>query len=719
MSASARKGDTQVGIGPEQLAIMGTRVDAARGGSTGRSTSGRGGGRGRRPLTLIALVGLLWALSPVPAASAHAYLLASTPSSGYAITSPPTAITLDFDEAVTVGSRPMVLTDTAGGRHELGSPAVSLGGRRVSAPVPTPLADGGYRVDWQVTGDDGDPMSGVITFSVGAGTAVPAAAGDAPPALDAPVVVAMRWVLFLGLALGLGGLTGDRLARRVLREVRSVVPPPPRPAVLLGAGLGAVAVAVLAALQVGSDPVRLITTGPGQILLIELAGFLLAMGLALVAHTRPAPVIRVGAAAALLAVVAAEGLRAHPGASSPIWGTVLTMVHLVSASVWIGGLVHVVRAGRLWRGQERAVGSTRLLVVDYSRLALILVLVVVVTGVLQTVILLPDLAALVDTTYGVLLLAKVALVVLVLGLAVLARRRLQRSIRTLTGAPLGRGVRAEAAGLVGVLAVTAVLVSVVPAGPATATLAAPPAPVGPVVPAGTLAGQVTVIATASEGRLVIRMSTPERDDLGTDEAASGEAGGSTPAQIATAAGAPAAADYRVTALLTAPEEEAKEVTLRGCGAGCFTAPVQWQEGTSDLRLDIVAPPWRAGIANLEIPWPPRTDPAMLGNVLTAMRNAPSMTVYQAVTSDYDGDAGPEARLSLSGAEFLDSEPYGGGGGDPVVFAGDSGELEVRLSFPQGIAIRMLLSSDYRILRQEATTPNHLIISTFEYPPDQE
>jgi copper transport protein len=81
---------------------------------------------------------------------------------------------------------------------------------------------------------------------------------------------------------------------------------------------------------------------------------------------------------------------------------------------------------------------------------------------------------------------------------------------------LGRAVRAEAGGLVGVLAVTAVLVSVAPAGPASTEPAAPLSLIVPGVPVGTLTGQITVNATASAGQLVIRMSSPGRDDLGTD-----------------------------------------------------------------------------------------------------------------------------------------------------------------------------------------------------------
>jgi copper transport protein len=314
-------------------------------------------------------------------------------------------------------------------------------------------------------------------------------------------------------------------------------------------------------------------------------------------------------------------------------------------------------------------------------------------------------SSLIDTTYGLVLLGKLLLVLASLLGALLARRRLRHSMPTATANPLGRAVRVEAAALAGVLAVTAVLVSVAPPGPATADLAAPPAPAGPVVPAGTLAGVITVIATASAGQLVLRMSAPGRDDLGSDN--------TNPEQPSTHP-----ADYRLAALWSVHGTAPQSLTVRGCGAGCFTGPMNWRPGTNQLHLSITAPPWPAGTATLDIPWPPRTDPALLPTVLTAMRAVPHLTVYQAVTSDYTGYPGNEIELPFSGADFLATEPYNSGGGNPVVLNSTPGETEIGMAFPSGIAIHLFVGADHRILREVATTPNHLITSTFEYPPNR-
>ncbi|WP_297549173.1 copper resistance protein CopC [Amycolatopsis sp.] len=662
---------------------------------------GKSAGRTRRAVWTSAIAVVFWLVLPSPAASAHATLLGSTPSAGYAVATAPTAVTLDFDEAVSISTSPLTLLDTAGHPFTLGRPALSLGGRRLSAPVPEWLADGGYRVHWEVTAQDGDLVDGAITFAVGAGTAVPSGDANGGSAIDSPVVIVLRWALFSGLFVALGGAVGAWLARRVTREARSndVALDGPRPLLAIGAGLGALAAAGLAVDQVGVGFSTLTSSAAGLVLIVELVAFLVSAVLAILARSRPGSGLEMVAAMPLVAVVVAEGLRAHPHADSPVLGAALTIVHLLAAGAWVGALVHVLRTARAWRGRP---GWTRLLVYDYARLAVVLLVLVVATGTAEALIVLPSVASLVDTFYGVVLLAKIVLVAAVIVLAVVSRRRLSRSRRTRTEHPLGRSVRAEAVVLAGVLVVTSVLVSVAPARPVSDDLAAPPPVTGLVVPAGTLAGQVTVIATASAGQLVIRMSTPDRDDLGTDDADStGAASGPPP--------------YRLAASVTSDGPGPDPLTMRGCGAGCFTTPITWRTGVNHLQLSIAAGPWHAGNTTLDIPWPARTDSSVLPEVLTAMHAVPHLTLHEAVTSDYNGYPGTEATLPLSGTEFLATEPYGNGGVTPVALATTETETEIGLVFPQGLVVRLFLDTNHRILREEYVTPNHLITRTFEYP----
>jgi copper transport protein len=662
----------------------------------------------RRIAMMVMLAGFLGMALPTPVASAHAYLLASTPPGGYAVPTAPADVSLDFDLPVTIGAVPLALTDSAGAPKELGPAALSLGGRRLSAHVAAQLADGGYRIRWEVTADDGDVVSGVIAFTVGkAAGAIPEVPSGAL-AVDSVVVIVSRWVLFAGLALALGGLLGATLVARVLREMATDGAGAPRPAILVGSVLGFAAASVLAAAQIGGDAPRLISTGPGRIVGVEALAFASAAFLGWLGRRRGDPRLSGAAGLVLLAVVAAEGVRAHPHADSPVWGTTLTITHLLTAALWVGALLHVLRTAHRWRDHP---GWTSLLIHDYARVALLGVAVVVATGTAEAIIVVPNLAALVTTTYGLVLTAKIALVAAVVVLAVLGRRRLRTAVRTTSGSPIGRAILVEMGALVGILAVTAVLVSVTPARPVNTELPAPPLPSGPVITLGTLAGQITVIAAASAGQLVIRMTSPDRDDLGTDNADTGGAGADTPS---IDRGSPSLT-YRLTARLESPEAPAVPLTLLGCGPGCFTTPITWRPGVNPLRITIDAPPWSGGAALLDVPWPPRADSSMLAEVLAAMRAVPQMTVHQAVTSNYSGYRGEEGALRISGAEFLNTEPYGSGTADVVILASRPEETELGLGFPGGIAVRLFIGADRRILREEETAPNHLITSTFEYP----
>ncbi len=654
-------------------------------------------------LAVGALTPLLWLLLPTPAASAHATLLGTTPPAGYAVPTSPPQLTLDFDEPVSIDAAAVTLTSSVGAAQPLGKPALLLGGRRVSAAVPEHLAWGGYQVHWQVTAQDGDPVTGGFTFAVGTGSAVPASTPGGAE-VDPPQMIVLRWLLFSGFALVVGGAAGAWLTGRVVREAHSrrITLDAPAPLLRSGALVGVIAGIGLAVQSVGLRIWRLPDTTSGRLIMVEAAAFLVSLALAFIVRAPRLAVLRraiggqmlaVGATLPLIAVAVAEGLRAHPHAHSPVLGFVVTVAHLLAVAVWLGALVHVVRVARRWRGDA---GWARLLGHDYARLAVILLLVVLASGTVEAILLLPGFAALVDTTYGVVLLVKVGVVAVVITLAVLGRQQLRRTPLASAGGPFGRVAWVEIAGLVGVLAVTALLVSVAPPGPTTTALAAPPAPTGLVVPAGTLAGEVTVLAQASTGELVVHLSTPASD---TD--AGGQSG------------------FQVAATLTLAEDTTHPLNLAGCGQGCYTAPVNWRTGANSVSLTVSAAPWHGGIAHLDIPWPPRSDPALLPTVLIAMRAVPHVAVREATTSDYSGNPGTEQPLPSSGAQFVDAEPYATGGGNPVVLrtlGENNAETEIGLAFPDDQVVRLFINTgDHRILREERVTPNHLITATFVYP----
>src|SRR5260370_1171834 len=214
-----------------------------------------------------------------------------------------------------------------------------------------------------------------------------------------------RWRLSAGLAGPLGGLGGGG---RAGLSGRAPPVPLPGPWALRGSLLGLAAGVVLAALQLGAGSLsaglahlsvpKLLSSGPGVVVAVELGSF--AVAAVLLRLQRPR-----WAVLPLLAVVAAEGMRAHPESVVPGGGALLTWAHLLAAALWAGMLFYVVRAAIAWRADPRAVrGLVRL----YARVAAWLFALVVVTGVVSAPGLVP-LGSLVSTDYGRVLILKAPL----------------------------------------------------------------------------------------------------------------------------------------------------------------------------------------------------------------------------------------------------------------------------------------------------------------------
>jgi copper transport protein len=641
-------------------------------------------------LGALAVAGIALAVM-APAASAHATLLFTSPAADSAVPVSPEAITLTFNEPVTLIGTPVTLAGPGGRKIALGAARESGGRSVVTAPVPGRLPDGVYTVSWQVISADGDLVGSQYEFAVGpAPASLSSAAAAAPSTPGQWPLAAARWLLFAGLAAALGGLAGRGLAGLF----RDPPVPLPGPWALRGSLLGLAAGAVLAVLQLGGGSLPaglahlpapgLLSSSPGVIVAVEVVSF--AVAAVLLRLRRPR-----WAVLPLLAVVAAEGLRAHPENVDGFWGALLTWAHLLPAALWAGMLLYVVRAAIVWREHPKAV---RALVRLYARVAAWLFALVVVTGVVSALVLVP-LGSLFSTDYGRVLIVKAALAGIAAGLALAGRRWLRR--RPAPGAGPALATRIEAGTLAGVLAVAALLTTV--AAPSLASsggaLPFPPPASGPLVPLGGRAGEVGIYATASAGQIVLHLATPE------------ENGG--PAQ-----------QFTVSLTLAGPHGTARALPVRGCGQGCVVAPARWARGDNLLTLSVTVAGWTGGTTALDIPWPPVAGASLLRRALAAMRQVRSMTVYEQVTSDTALGAGTAHAIGISGSQFLAAEPYAGGI-VPVadLVTGSGGQQVLLLGFPDASTWAELTIGAHdapdRFAHEILVDPDHLISRGFAYP----
>lgn len=641
----------------------------------------RRGVLGRLTVVLVVLVATV--LGGAPPASAHPTLLVTDPPADTAIPTSPPVISLVFGEAVTVGPRAITVLEGDDRPMPIEPATTARDGTVVTARPAGVLPPGTFLVRWQVTGSDGDVVGGEFRFAVG--TAISGAGASSAAQRISWGDAALRWLLFAGLALALGGVIGERFTTSARAEKPGL--PPLRSWVLPGALLGLAGVGGLAVLLVADTAaVSALWQGrAGQLLLAEAFGLATASGLA----------IRGGLARGWtvlpLAVVAvAEGLRSHANVAVPGWGAVLTGVHLAAAALWVGVLLHVARAALAWRGEPPAVSWVFL---GYLRLAAWLFVIVIGTGTITALMLLP-LSAVLNSTYGQVMLVKLALVALATGLALAARRTLRHSrsqydrlnrVRTLT--PV------ETSALVAVLALSGVLVST---SPASSQQPAPPPPRGQVVPLGTLAGQIGASISASEGQLVVRLSTPRRGDYYAPQ----------PPQ-----------DYNLSGQITADGSGATALEFRGCGPGCFVSTVGWREGGNVLTLRVEAPSWRGGTVGLIVPWPARPGADDLTRAVAALRAAERITVYETVTSDTTTGPGVLRRLDLDGSFFVAQEPYASGTAPITVRTSPDGQpVRLALGYPAaGVNVALALDAEGRISEETLTDDTHLIHRRFVYP----
>ncbi|WP_328982720.1 copper resistance protein CopC [Streptomyces mirabilis] len=618
-------------------------------------------------LAALALAALLGTATP---ASAHATLLFTSPAADATVADSPKSLVLVFDQPVSLSGSTVRLQPTAG----LGTAALSQGRRTVTVPVRGTLTEGVHTVDWTVTAQDGDIMTGSYRFAVGPRT-VALTSGQTTTAKDRVPTTILRWLLFAALALLLGELTTSHLAARVPdAPVRR-----PRSWALPAALVGCAAALGLTALVIGDGSLRsVIDTRPGVLSLIEVAGFALAAVAVGVRH-------RSWAVVPLAAVVVAEALRAHPQAQQAVAGPMLTFIHLAAAALWLGALVQVLRTTADWRGERAA---ARGLLSAYARLAAWLFAAVVTTGVIAALLLVP-LGDVFHTTYGQVLLAKIALVAGAAALAYLARRRLHSAPGRLPYRP----ARVEASALIVVLAVSATLTVLRAPADANRPLSFAPPTTGPVVPAGTRAGEIGISARASTGQLIVELTAPQ-------------------------VGNPDDQSYGLSATLADPRGTRRALKLRGCGTGCFYTQLTWREGTSHLTLTASAgEEWAGGRAGLAITWPARPDAALLRETVGAMKKAPRFTLHELVTSNTTLGLGDLKQLPITGKEFLAAEPYGSGTA-PVItrLPDDNGHRRLALAYPaEHTQLDLTLDETGRILHETLTAPNHLVTRTFVYP----
>jgi copper transport protein len=453
---------------------------------------------------------LLVLLASAPAAWAHAQLLGTSPASGATVRTQPKQVIFEFNQDVggTLGAvrvydaqgnevDDLDVTHPDGNEHWMG------------VGLKPHLPDGTYTGTYRVISADTHIVYGGLVFNIGHAGAAPkfTVAGLIGRNRSGRVTTIsfgiVRALNYLTLALMVGGLAfllfvwmpgfqavagpearwseaADAFAARIGRLLAVAVALGVCVSVLgvLLQGASAAGVSLWSSLK-GSVLDSTLESRFGEVWGARAINWILLGALLLAARPlgrrRPPRAIVAPLALGALYLAMTPALAGHASIESPTAVFFPSdVLHVLAGSVWVGGiaclLLALPAATRRLEGPERS----RLLLATLARfspIALGAVVVIAVTGVIQAYIDVRSFYALFHTTYGALILVKVALLLVLIGLGWVNRRRLIPMLERLVGdgrAPGGVGalarrtLRGELALMVTVFGVTAALISYAP-----------------------------------------------------------------------------------------------------------------------------------------------------------------------------------------------------------------------------------------------------------------
>ena len=426
-----------------------------------------------RRSALLLLFFLLTLLSLTGTASAHAQFESSDPPAEDVVASVPHQVTLTFGEPVEAPVNAVEVFDDHLQRVDDATVSrVGQGGNRIAVGMRPNLGNGTYTVSWHVSSADTHPVSGTFRFSVGAPSQVSGKVPGTGRNDSAGFLLGvMRGLGYAGLILGPGvllvtltlwpaGLT-DRRTRRMLYLGLSLL------------GVTALGSMLLQGVWASSRPLSTLWSAPSTLdthsrrfdtlyavrfYLLVVFGVLLMATLSAQTTTNRDAVQRTGppsrkpaphatknrpsrrpvprpntwrralfpaVVASTVALMSTWTLAGHAAAGiQPPLAIATDLLHVAAMTVWLGGLALLTVSLRpAARTAELAAVLPR-----FSRLAFGSVVVLVASGSYQTWREVGSLGALLNTTFGQVLLAKFGTVIIIVGVGNLARRWVQRHL---------------------------------------------------------------------------------------------------------------------------------------------------------------------------------------------------------------------------------------------------------------------------------------------------
>ncbi len=397
---------------------------------------------------VVAFVASLLLLLTGRVASAHNTFVSSDPADGAVVVQSPTAWTVEFTKSVPLESASAEIVDASGIRTDLGGPRHGATDNVVIFDVPVTL-NGPTTARWRLVGTDGHVISGRVSFTVDStgstASTTPTATTNPLPdtfptstttSLDDPdasttpefVRAGVRLSTYLALIL-VGGLlftewflaegaAATSRGRRILRFGAPTLMVAP----IFGLAILADDLSGFGGGFTGGLSDALSLTNGRMLALRILIGAILAIFVFRgVDWGRLTSRTTVKLATLLVFYGVAVAYSGHSRSQKwPVLGIPADVAHLASIAVWLGGLITLILVVIPQIDAESGMTTFR----RFSKAAEISVIVVVASGLVQSIRLHGGLGSVVGNDHGRLLLVKVLIVLVMLGLARQNRRLL-------------------------------------------------------------------------------------------------------------------------------------------------------------------------------------------------------------------------------------------------------------------------------------------------------
>jgi copper transport protein len=297
------------------------------------------------------------------------------------------------------------------------------------------LEPGTYVVIWRVASADSHPVQGSFAFQIGY-TSTDVSAISNGQVLErhglASLFDVIRWVTYLGIVLLIGGIG-------LLQAVRTDRLSPRSTLALMGgwafAALGTLEGLIAYGPHISGYKIykavdlsllsETLTTQYGKMQLARLVLLGIIGTLIAVIQFRGTWWWRFGAWASLVGITLTLSLAGHPVATNPVAFSVgLDMLHMLAVSLWVGPLMIIVYDRKMWLANDESTSKPSLQ--WFSRAAGFAVPVIVVTGVIQSWLMMDGFGQILESRYGRTLIVKACLVIVLIALGAVSRVAMQR-----------------------------------------------------------------------------------------------------------------------------------------------------------------------------------------------------------------------------------------------------------------------------------------------------